>query len=52
MTDEGEDGDDDIWMNEENKSAFEPLTGSNFFHVDIHEKCHHEMNGVLENIFI
>ncbi len=47
--DEAEDGDDDIWMNEENQSAFEPLMNNNCFHVDIQEQGHHEMNGVLKN---
>jgi hypothetical protein len=48
MMDEGEDDDVGIWMNEENQSAFEPLTNNNCFHVDIQEQGHHEMNGVLE----
>ncbi len=37
-----------IWMNEKDKSAFKPLTNSNYFQVDIKEKNHHEMNKVLE----
>jgi hypothetical protein len=37
-----------IWMNEKNKSAFRPLTNSNYFQVDIKEKNHNEMNKVLE----
>jgi hypothetical protein len=48
MTNEGEDGDDGIWMNAENQNAFEPLTNNNCFHVDIQEQGHHEMNEVLE----
>ncbi len=48
LTDEGEDGDDGIWMNGEDQSAYEPLTNNNYFHVDIQEQGHHEMNGVLE----
>jgi len=48
MMDEGKDGDDGIWMNEEDQSAFEPLMNNNCFHVDIQEHDHHEMNGVLE----
>jgi hypothetical protein len=35
MTDVGEDGDDGIWMNEEEQSASKPLTYNNCFHVDI-----------------
>jgi hypothetical protein len=35
LTNEGEDGDDGIWMNGEDQSAYEPLTNNNYFHVDI-----------------
>jgi hypothetical protein len=41
-------GYDDIWMNEEDKSASKPLTNNNYFHVEVHERSHHEMNGVLK----
>jgi hypothetical protein len=41
-------GYDARWMKEEGQTAFEPLMDYNYFHVDIHEKGHHEMNGVLE----
>ncbi len=37
-----------IWMNEKDKSAFEPLMDSNYFQVDIKERNHHEMNEVFE----
>ncbi len=37
-----------IWMNEEDNNTFGPLMDVNYFHVDIHEKSHHELNGVLE----
>ncbi len=48
MKDEEGDGDDDIWMNNEDQSAFAPLIQSNCFHVDIQEQGHHERNGVHE----
>jgi hypothetical protein len=35
MKDERQNGDDGNWMNEENKSASEPLMENNCFHVDI-----------------
>ncbi len=41
-------GYDGIWMNEEDNNTFGPLMDVNYFHVDIHEKSHHELNGVLE----
>jgi len=40
-------GYDGIWMNEKNNSASQPLTNINYFHVDVHEKNHHELNGCL-----
>jgi hypothetical protein len=45
---EREDGDNGIWMNEEDKNASNPLVDSNCFHADVEEWGHHEMNGVLE----
>jgi hypothetical protein len=41
-------GYDAIWMKEEDQIASRPVTNYNCFHVDIHEKGHHEINGVLE----
>jgi hypothetical protein len=35
LTNEGEDGDNGIWMNEEDQNAYEPLIDNNYFHVDI-----------------
>jgi hypothetical protein len=40
-------GYDDTWMNEDDNSIFELLTNVNCFHVDVHERNHHELNGVL-----
>jgi hypothetical protein len=37
-----------IWMKEEDQTAYGPLTDYNCFHMDIKERGHHEMNGVLE----
>ncbi len=45
-------GYDDIWMNEEDKSTSKPLTNNNYFHVDIHEKSHYEMNKVFKKMNI
>jgi hypothetical protein len=41
-------GYNDTWMNEEENSRFELLTNVNCYHVDVHERSHHELNGVLE----
>jgi hypothetical protein len=38
----------DTWMNEDDNSRFELLMNVNYFHVDVHEKSHHELNGLLE----
>ncbi len=35
MKDEGKNGDDGNWMNEEYKSASEPLMENNYFHMDV-----------------
>ncbi len=37
---------DDIWMKEEDQSASRPLINNNFFHMDVQERSHHEMNMV------
>lgn len=42
-------GYDGIWMNEGDSNTFEPMIDNNYFHVDVHEQGHHEMNGVLKN---
>jgi hypothetical protein len=44
-------GYDGIWMNEK-KNASRPLTNINYFHVDVHEKSHHELNGCLKEMII
>jgi hypothetical protein len=41
-----------IWMNEENNSAYGPLMDINYFHVDVREKSHHELNGCLKEMII
>ncbi len=41
-------GYDDTWMNEEDNSRVELSTDVNCFNVDVQEKSHHELNGVLE----
>jgi hypothetical protein len=38
----------DMWMNEEDNNAFGPLTDVNYFHVDVQERIHHELNGAFE----
>ncbi len=48
MKNEKEDGDNGIWMNEEDHSASNPLVDNNCFHVDVQEWSHHEVSGVLE----
>lgn len=48
MKDEGQNGDDGNWMNEEDKSASEPLMENNYFHMDVQEQSHHERNGEVE----
>jgi hypothetical protein len=48
MKDEGVGGYDGIWMNERDSNAFEPMIDNNYFHVDVHEQGHYEMNGMLE----
>jgi hypothetical protein len=35
-------------MNEGYSNAFEPMINNYYFHMDVHEKSHHEMNGMLE----
>lgn len=35
MKDEGEDGDDGIWINEEDQNAFEALIDNNCIHVEV-----------------
>jgi hypothetical protein len=35
MKDEREDGDNGIWMNEEDQNASNPLVHNNCFHVDV-----------------
>jgi hypothetical protein len=52
MKDEWICGCDGIWMNQENINAFKPLTYINYFHVDVHEKNHHELNGCLKGMTI
>jgi len=41
----------DIWMNEYN-NTFEPLMNVNYFHMDVQEKSHDELNEVLEKMII
>jgi len=48
MKNEGKNGDDGNWMNEEDKSAFDALMENNCFHVDVQEQGHHERNGEVE----
>ncbi len=48
MKDAWTSGYDGIWMNEEDNNTFGPLINVHYFHEDIHEKSHHELNGVLE----
>jgi hypothetical protein len=35
-------------MNEEHNNSSRPLTEVNYFHVDVHERSHHELNVMLE----
>jgi hypothetical protein len=46
--DEKGDGDNDIWINKEGQTTYEPLIKNNYFHVDIQEQGHHERNGAHE----
>jgi len=38
---------DEIWMKEEDQSAYGPLRNNNCFHMDVQQRSHHEMNMVL-----
>lgn len=48
MKDKWTSGYNGIWMNEEDNNTSGPLMEVNCFHVDVHEKNHHELNGMLE----
>jgi hypothetical protein len=50
--DEGVGGYDGIWMNEGDSNACEPMIDNNYFHMDVHEQGHHEMNGCLKKVNI